>query len=119
MFIGDKTMITLLLCALSWLPTVNEQRVGFGYQEPPYWLGVSMMPNEVVNVQAFVDGEELFRITHGTDWKLAWIDSYEPVEFYEDGKYVGQIVPEPLTAFLFGGLYGCFGLARKRHNATR
>ena len=108
-------MLGLIVSALAWMPTVDGQRVEFGYQEPSYWLGVSIPPWESnLTIEAILDNESLFTHTVGTEFQLAYIDSYSPIYFYENGEYKGAIVPEPSTITLFMlGLLGIKKAARR------
>jgi hypothetical protein len=105
------TVLILMLSsvlACPFYPTIDGQRIELDYTtQYPYDLGISVCPNYDVDL-TIVWGNinlELDNYT-GTDWKLAYIDSYEPVLFYEDGQYIGQIIPEPVTiiTLLFGTL---------------
>lgn len=111
------TALSLILSVITaWTPTVDSQRVQLdSVAEPPYWLGVSCLPYEVVDLTIVYDNSEtiLDNIT-GTHWKLMYISNYCPVEFYESGQYVGQIVPEPVTIFLFLPFILCRKMGRFR-----
>jgi len=90
-------MITLLITLAMALPTIDGQRVDYGYHEPPYWLGFSVPPFQPANIQAIHEGEVLFTIQQGTEFNLAYIDTRSPITFYNHGIQIGQITPEPTT----------------------
>jgi len=90
----------LLSVALTWMPTINGVRSNFGEYEPPYWLGISVPPQEEVMVEVYQLNELLFMWEQGTDWDLYYVTQYEPIYFYENGIQVGTIIPEP-TTFMF------------------
>ena len=95
------TAIPLVLSAiLAWMPTVDGQRVGFGYHEPPYWLGISIPPWSHAEVIAKQNEQVLFVFGNGTHTQLSYIDSNIPIEFYENNRHIGTIVPEPTALTL-------------------
>ena len=103
------TLIPLILCAITaWMPVVDGQRVGFGYHEPSYWLGISFPPTEFLPVSAVQDNVTLFTVTSGTHFKLSYIDSYSPITFYEGLEVKGYITPEPTTLWIMSTLTGMF-----------
>jgi len=102
-------------CVFAWMPVIDSQRVQLDATAPiPYWLGISCPPGEIIDVQALQGGQVLFDLQGftGTSFKLAYIDSYFPVYFYEDNLYSGRIVPEPGTLGLI--LTGTLILRRKK-----
>ncbi len=107
----------LLVSSVGWTPTINGERVEFGYYEPPYYLGVTFVPYEEGGwIIAKQMDEVLFSANNGTYWELAYIESYEPIYFYEDGVLVGVIVPEPSTMSLF--ILGLLCLKNRKCHGT-
>lgn len=104
-------MIPLIISAMfAWYPTIDGQRVQLDAQaQNPYWLGVSCPPREIIDCTAFQGHSRLFDLDDftGTDWYLYRVTLPEPVKFYSEGNYVGQIVPEPVTFLmvLFGTMF--------------
>ena len=104
----------LITVMLAWMPTVDGGRVNFGAYEVPYWLGVSIPPYEDVYVAAFQNNELLFVIGEGTDTFLYYVEKEDPILFYENGEYVGQLIPEPNSMILFS--FGLYLLRSQRKN---
>ncbi len=110
-----QTLIVMSL--LTWMPTVNHRRVDFGVQEEtPYWLGVSVPPFEVVDITAVQNNNVLFSIGEGTHTFLYYVENDAPILFYENGVFVGEIVPEPNMFILFS--LGVFLLKKKRNRCA-
>jgi hypothetical protein len=107
----------LLVSSVGWVPTIDGERVEFGYYKPPYDLGITFAPHEEGGwITAKQMDEVLFTVNDGTHWKLAYIESYEPIYFYEDGVFVGVIVPEPSTMSLF--VLGLLYLRNRKYHGT-
>ena len=110
----------ILICCLAWNPTIDSQRVWLDAESTtPYSLGVSVPPGEIVDLTATQGGLALFELYDftGTNLDLYTVTTGNPVLFYENGEYQGQIVPEPATILLLmiGTLYG----RRKCRSRTR
>jgi len=98
---------TFLIYAIAFYPTIDGQRTQLDAEaEIPYWLGVSVPPPSIVDCEAYQGGELLFNLDDfgGTDRYLARITLPDPVLFYQDGEYLGRIVPEPATLLILTGL---------------
>jgi hypothetical protein len=87
--------------AHAFMPTVNSKRVEYGYYEPPYWLGLSVPPNEYKWIDVFQDNQRLCSWQgNGTEFKLCYITDTAPVYIYDNGKLAGTMIPEPATMIL-------------------
>ena len=100
------TILFLFIASVcfGWYPTIDGQRVELDYTtEAPYHLGISAPPGEIVDIKSIQNGLSLFEIDNftGTNFDLYFVTDPNPVSFYENGVYKGQIVPEPLSITLF------------------
>ena len=111
------TLFTTMACAMFY-PTVNEQRLllaEHNIAETPYILGISVPPPDVTHITVMEYDKLLWEgIAQGT---FAIGEVHQAVKFYENGHYVGQIVPEPttITTLLFGTILTW--TAKRRHAA--
>ena len=99
-------ILNLVCCLMAFHPTIDGARQILPNieAEAPYWLGVSVPPPDSVNlVISQGDWDIVLDAFYGTDQYLKYIDSSDPIYFYEDGEYAGQIVPEPMTIMLLLG----------------
>lgn len=92
----------LILCLCWWQPTVNEQRIELDYYMDfePYRLGCVAPSGYEHDVLATQLGRVIFEYHGGFEPRLAWITDPAPVYFYDEGGYVGRIVPEPSSVML-------------------
>ena len=118
------TILFLFIASVcfGWYPTVDGQRVQLDYiTTAPYHLGLSSPPGEIVDIKSIQSGLTLFEIDGftGTNFNLYTVTGYDPVSFYENGAYVGTIVPEPATILLLlSGIYGHQNYNRRRRNTS-
>ena len=92
------TLLIITVLALS--PTIDGQRT-IEVDHYPYWLGMTTLPGEVVDVRAVYKGQELFTWQTGTEWKLAYIEDLSPVEIWNYNELI-YTVPEPASLLLLG-----------------
>ena len=100
------TALSLILSSImAFHPTIDGAREDLPYiqAEVPYVLGISVPPPGSVNLR-IEQGEVIWQGTAMGTFTIQTITSSEPILFYEDDVYVGQIVPEPASICLWGVL---------------
>ena len=108
------TSLSLVLSVMmAWMPTVDGNRVSLPYTHDaiPYVLGISVPPPDVAHI-TITQGDTLFDGYASGEVGVGVVTGYDPVLFYEDGRYVGCIVPEPATISML--IFGTLLLRRKR-----
>ena len=96
--------ITVTMC--QFYPTIDGARVDLPYtvDSVPWVLGISVPPPSVIDITVMQGIEQIYSGRASGTFDIMQITSPIPVLFYEDGVYVGQVVPEPASICLWGVL---------------
>ena len=122
--VKEIAMIPLLISAITvtmcqfpafFYPTIDGAREELPYiqAEIPYLLGISVPPPSVIDITVMQGIEQIYSGQAMGTFDIMQITSLIPVLFYEDGVYVGQVVPEPASIFM---IYVCGTYLRHKHN---